>query len=297
MRKGLILIFSTALISGFSVFLNKYGASVGDPYIFAFLKNSLVALFLSALVLGWRDRAALRSLSPKQWGGLLLVGLIGGSVPFLLFFKGLSLTSAAQGSFVHKSMFIFISVLAVWLLKEKLNKNFILGGLLLMAGNLFILKKLAFQFGWGDLLVLMAVLLWAGENILSKHLLKKLSGNIVAWGRIFFGAIFIFVFLALSGQLAKVASATPTQWFWIIITAVLLLGYNLTWYNGLKNVPVSLASAILLLGSPITTLLTIIASGKIVFKDIFSSILIISGLVLILCADWLWRRVKIYVRT
>ena len=45
------------------------------------------------------------------------------------------------------------------------------------------------------------------------------------------------------------------QWGWVLFTAALLLGYVLTWYVGLKQVPVTVATCILLLGSPITTLL------------------------------------------
>ncbi len=292
MKKGLFLVFCTALISGISVFLNKYGASAGDPYVFAFLKNSLVALMLSAIVLGAKNLSSLKSLSRRHWASLILVGLIGGSIPFLLFFKGLTLTSAAQGSFIHKSMFLFAAVLAVWFLKEKLSKNFLLGALLLFSANLFILKSFDFQFGLGDMLVLSAVLFWAIENVFSKYLLRNLSGNILAWGRMFFGAFFIFGFMALSGQLIKISSVTQTQWGWIAITSVLLLGYNLTWYNGLKSVPVSVASAVLMIGAPITALLTALSSGKLILKDVYSGGFILAGLIIMLGADWLWRRSK-----
>jgi len=104
-KKGLILVLTTAIISGISIFINKYSVSVINPYIFTFLKNAVVALMLSGLILLIKDWKILKFLTKKQWLLLLLIGLIGGSIPFLLFFKGLSLVSAAQGSFIHKTIF------------------------------------------------------------------------------------------------------------------------------------------------------------------------------------------------
>jgi drug/metabolite transporter (DMT)-like permease len=298
MKKGLLLVFSTAIISGFSIFINKYGVAFSDPYIFVFLKNIIVALLLGSLIIGLKELALLRKINAKQWGLLILIGIIGGGIPFLLFFKGLTLTSAAQGSFIQKTMFIYVAVLAAVFLKEKINKSFTLGALALLGGNLLLLKSLNFSFGWGDLLVLAATLFWAAENTLSRAVLKDgLSGNIVAWARMFFGSLFIAGFLALSGHLDNLAALNFIQIKWVLITSALLFGYIFTWYNGLKYVSVSVATAILMLGSPVTTLLTAMSSGRLSLKDTCASVLITGGLVLIIGFDWLWGRVKSYVRT
>lgn len=54
-NKGLLLVFATAIISGFSIFLNKYSVSVINPYIFTFLKNTTVVLMLSGLIFFLKD--------------------------------------------------------------------------------------------------------------------------------------------------------------------------------------------------------------------------------------------------
>ncbi|TSC53420.1 MAG: hypothetical protein LiPW39_285 [Parcubacteria group bacterium LiPW_39] len=182
MKKGLILVFSTAVISGFSIFINKYGVSAIDPYIFTFLKNVLVALMLCGVLLAAKDWRMLKVLTKKQWFLLLIIGLVGGSIPFLLFFKGLSMTSAAHGAFIHKTMFVYVLILAAVFLKEKISKEFLIGALLLLLGSLFLLKKLPTSFGWGDFLVFSATVLWAIENTISKYTLKDLPGKTVAWG-------------------------------------------------------------------------------------------------------------------
>ena len=291
--RGLLLVFSTAIISGFSIFINKFGVSLTNPYVFTFLKNTIVALLLTAAILFFKDLKALKQLGPKQWFLLVLIGLIGGSIPFLLFFKGLAMSGAAQGSFIQKTMFVYVAAMAMIFLKEKLSKNFLIGALLLLLGNLLLLKTLKFSFTYGDLLIFLATLFWAAENVLSKYVLRELTGRTVAWGRMFFGSIFILGYLGLSGQLSLVENVTFPQIIWISITSMLLLAYVMTWYSGLKYIPVSLATAILLLGSPITTILTVMATGKISWQEILSGALILIGLILIVSFDYIWKKINV----
>lgn len=293
------MVFSTAIISGFSIFINKFGVSLTNPYIFTGLKNIVVAIFLSCVLLFLKDFKILKKLSKKDWTLLALIGLIGGSIPFLLFFKGLSLTTAAQGSFLHKTMFLYVALLAAIFLKEKLSKEFLFGALFLLSGSALILKTIPHSFGKGDLYIILATLLWAGENVVSKHVLKKLSGRLVAWGRMFFGSIFILIFLLSAQQLSLVGTLTFEQMIWVLITSVLLFGYVITWYSGLKYVPVSQATCILLLGSPITISLSVLfLKSAVVPKEIFGILFAALGIILILVGDSLFKKIKefIYVR-
>lgn len=285
-NKGYLLILSTAVISGFSIFINKFSVSVINPYVFTGLKNVIVAVFLSCLLIFLKDFKIFKTIGKKQWILLAAVGLIGGSIPFLLFFKGLSLTSAAQGSFLHKTMFLYIAVFAAVFLKERINKGFFIGAVFLLAGSALLLKTMPYSFGMGDLYVLLAALLWAAENTLSKYILRNLSGRTVAWGRMFFGSIFILAFLAATGQAQLMLGLNSGQAMWTLIASFLLFGYVATWYCGLKYVPVSKAACILLLGSPITTLLSMLFYGSpAVLKDIISIALTIAGIALIFGAQ------------
>lgn len=295
-KKGLILVFSTAVISGFSIFINKYSVSVINPYIFTFLKNVTVALMLGSFILLIKDWKSLTNLTKKQWLELVIIGLVGGSIPFLLFFKGLSLASAAQGAFIHKTMFIYAAILAVIFLKEKISKEFLIGALFLLLGSLLSLKILPTHFGKGDLLVFLATILWACENLISKYTLKELSGWVVAWGRMFFGSFFILVYLVATSQIGVVVNLGLSQIIWALITSVLLFGYVFAWYGGLKYVPLSMATAILIFGSPITTFLSVVSGNRIAFKEIISAIFILTGVVCVIGVKYLWQKTKTIVR-
>ena len=302
MKKGILLVFSTAIISGFAIFINQFGVSIINPYIFTGLKNITIAVLVCCLLLAMKDWRLLKGLSKKYWGLLLAIGLIGGSIPFLLFFKGLSLTTGVQGAFMHKTMFIYVAVLAALFLKEKISKKLLFGGLLLLLGNAFLLKFIPHSLGKGDLLILLAVLFWAVENTISKYTLRELPSRVVIWGRMFFGSIFILIFLAATGQIGLIGTLNISQMAWVVVTAIILLGYVITWYTGLKYVPVSVATLILLLGAPITALITFIYTGVIGWTQVLGIGLALGGIVVILGFKHFWRIIqntgrKIYVRT
>ena len=101
---------AAALISGFSVFINGVAVTFADPFVYAALKNTGALLFLGAALLAFRELGNLRNLSLRQWGMLALIGVIGGSIPFLLFFWGLKLGGAAVSSFIYRSLFLFAGV-------------------------------------------------------------------------------------------------------------------------------------------------------------------------------------------
>ncbi|MDD5147833.1 MAG: DMT family transporter [Candidatus ainarchaeum sp.] len=259
-KKACFLVVLTAIISGFSVFLNKFGVAETDAIAFTALKNTLVAVFLISIILLAKDFPSLKSLSKKQWAKLAAIGLIGGSIPFALFFSALKLTSAVNAGFFHKTLFIFAAAFAILFLKEKISKTFLIAAGLLLLGN-FLLFPFS-GFGLPELLVVTAVIFWAAENVLSKHVLKELNGNTVAFGRMFFGSLILLLFIAVSGRFGILTAVNPVQFQWILLTSIPLLLFVLTFYNGLKHIPVSKATAILMLGQPITMLLSAVFIGS-----------------------------------
>ncbi len=260
-RKGLWLVFGTALLSGFSVFLNKYALATIEPTVFTFLKNAIVGVLFIGLLLFLREWKEVKSLSQKKWAQLVLIGLVGGAIPFVLFFNGLSLSTASSGAFVQKTLFLFSSLLAVALLKEKINARMVGAALLLLGGNFLLLNMQSLSFGMGEGLILLATLFWAVENVISKHALRELSGNVVGAARMAFGGGFILLYLLATGGWTDIGMLSGDAWIWVAFTSGMLFLYVYTYYNGLKHLPVSVATSILMIGSPITTLLSVVVVG------------------------------------
>jgi drug/metabolite transporter (DMT)-like permease len=278
--RGLLLVLCTALVSGVSIFLNSFAVSGFNPFAFTFLKNALVAVFLLSLILLLKESHALKSLSKRKWLSLAAIGLVGGSIPFLLFFYALKLSTPATAGFVHKTLFLWATVFAIVFLREKISKGFLAGALLLLAGNFIFFGPVSF--GFPELLVLGATVLWAAENVISKHVLRNTQANIVMFGRMFFGSAFILTFLALTNQFQFVLSISFPQVQWLLLTSALLFLFVFTYYSGLKHIPVHKATSILLLAQPITAVLSFAFLGKqIAFNQAIGLVLIVVGAILV----------------
>ena len=131
-----MLVLTTAMISGFSVFINKIGVQKVDPYFYTFLKNMVAGAVIFGIIILAKNWPKVRGLARADKIKLFWIGLIGGSIPFLLFFKGLSLTAAFRAGFIHKTLFIYVGILAFFFLKEKINKSMLFGLVCMILGLL-----------------------------------------------------------------------------------------------------------------------------------------------------------------
>ena len=114
-RTGLLLAAATALISGISIFLNSYAVkALPDAGLFTTLKNGFAAAALFAVAVPvLRMRRQTLTINRQTVGWLTVIGIIGGSIPFLLFFTGLSIASAPSAAFIQKTLFVWVALLAV----------------------------------------------------------------------------------------------------------------------------------------------------------------------------------------
>lgn len=274
---------ATAVISGFAVFFNKFaGKAFSDSGVFTTLKNIPVAVLFLGIIFLPKFFKELKILNKTQWTYLLLIGVVGGAIPFLMFFKGLALASAANAAFIHKTLFIWVGVLAVIFLKEKLGRMQIAAFGLLFLGNLILGGLKSWQFGAGEILVLGATLLWSVEYILAKKVLSAVSSEIVGWARMFFGSIFLVLFLIATGRVEGLLSVSLLQTKWILLSSALLFGYVFIWYKALKMERASLVTCFLVPASLITTLLnSIFVTGRFSLEQAGAGILFAASLVLL----------------
>ncbi|MBU0613575.1 DMT family transporter [Patescibacteria group bacterium] len=279
-QKGILLAFGTALVSGVANFINKGGVTaVGEPFVYTAMKNVITAVLLLGVLFAFKNIKQLKNLKKLDWMKLTVIGLIGGSIPFLLFFKGLSITSASSASFIHKTLFIWVALLAVAFLKERFRWYQYGALVILFLGNFIILGPKAFSWGAGESLVFIATLLWSAEFIVAKKVLKTIHPNIVAWARLTIGSAFILSFLMFTGRFGALLSAPFAGWGWSILTGAILLLFVLTWYHALKRAPATLITSILVFASPITTFLNeVFRKQELAWNSAVGSLLIIVGI-------------------
>ncbi len=259
MKKGIIFALITAIISGFSIFYNKLVITKGiDPLIFNIIKNGGVALILSCFLLTFTERKKIFTLKPSQWKKLLAIGFIGGFVPFVLYFEGLKSVASTNANLIHKTLFIWVAMMAVPILKEKLSILQIMGYLLVAWSNLFIGGFTSFSGNSGEIMILAATLLWSVENIIAKIALKDIESGIVTWGRMFIGSIFMSLLAITQNKLILITRLNPSQVLPIAGSILLLTGYVYFWFKALKFAPATIVTSVLILATPITNILSAI---------------------------------------
>lgn len=287
LRWGVLLALLTALISGISIYVNGLAVKqVPDPALYTTLKNGVAAIVLIALAAATVRPATIRALPRASWGWLILIGGIGGSIPFVLFFTGLAEASAPSAAFIHKTLFIWVALLAVPLLGERLGFAQIGALAVLLVGQALILTPAGVTWGTGETLIAAATLLWAVETIVARRVLATVPSAVVAAARLGFGMIVLIAYLALTGGLAGIAALQPVQWTWVLVTGLFLGGYVASWFGALQRAPASLVTAILVLGAPVTAAIQAFASGKVPATPILAgqALVLIAGIAIAIVA-------------
>jgi drug/metabolite transporter (DMT)-like permease len=285
---GVVIAFVTAVVSGISVYVNSKGVShFDDATVYTTAKNAVAGLLLVALafpILMTRATHGPRRARPetrREWIGLVAVACIGGSVPFVLFFEGLARATATQAAFIHKTLVVWVAILAVLLLKERIGLPHIAAIALVVAGQAWLVGGGlgTVTFGAGEAMILAATLLWAVEVIIAKVLLDTLDTRTLAAARMGLGTVVLLGWLAVTGRVGDLLALGSEQWIWAIATGLLLTAYVATWYAALARAQAVDVTAVLVFGAVVTAVIARVADG--VAFDPIGVLLITVGAVLV----------------
>ena len=259
---GLALAGATAVISGVSVFVNATAAkAVPDAAVFTTLKNTVALLGLIALA-GLTVRSAdLARVTRRDAATLAVIGTVGGGVAFLLFFTGLAMASAPSAAFIHKTMFLWVALMAGPFLGERLGWAPVAALVLLLVGQAVILPPLGIVWGAGETLIALATLLWSVEVILARGVLGRVRSPIVGVARLGIGLLVLVGYLLVTGRLGGIAALDGAAWAWVGLTGILLTGYVATRLAALRRAPATQVTSILVVGALITAALTAVSRG------------------------------------
>jgi drug/metabolite transporter (DMT)-like permease len=284
---GVGLAFVTSLISGVAVYTNGHAVRRFDGSAgFTTAKNIVAAAALAvllAVVTGRRSRGGWTP--PRTRGtrlGLVAVGVVGGSVPFLLFFEGLSRAASTDAAFIHKTLVVWVAILAVLVLRERLGWPHLAAMAALVAGQALLTDDLAgLGLGSGEALVLAATLMWSVEVVIAKRLLGSLSALTVGVSRMALGAVVLVGWLAVTGQLGDLLAYSASQWAWVLLTGLLLTGYVATWYAALARAQAVDVTAVLVFGSVVTAALAGLLDGVALRPDLPGLVLVAAGVAVV----------------
>jgi len=258
-QKGVWLAVVAAIISGIAVFVNKFAVGViTPPLIFTATKNFGVGLLIVSVLLVTGKWKQVKALKRGELIKLGLIGVIGGSIPFYLFFTGLAQTSAAGAQIINKSLVLWVALLAIPLLKEKLSLLQVAAVAVLFSANAFVGGFTGLKFSNGELMVLAATMLWAVEHVIAKKVLATVDPDLVTGARMGLGSVILVVAAQVvkPGAIFAFTSLNSVQWMWMVATMATLLTYVMVWYRAIKLAPVSLVASVLVGATLVTNLLS-----------------------------------------
>ena len=197
-----------------------------------------------------------KQLRPNQWVGLLLTALLGIFGYSTFFIWGLKYVPAGQGTMVVASNPVFTMFFAILLFKEKWNRWVVLGMIIAISGSLLAMTKgnptnLLQNFGFGQMLLLCALVCWVAYTLLARKVLigiDSLTATTIS-------SIFGFIMLTLTALWtesadgwATVLQLNGTQWFSLLGLAFGATVLAYAWYfDGVKHLGAGNASAYIIL--------------------------------------------------
>lgn len=272
------------------------GLGVGFVSFLEHLFNSLASL--PGLL---RRRSDFRSLTAKQWLGLIYIGAGASALGAILYVQGAVVMNYnfTVAALLQKLQPLFAITLAVVFLKERLTKKFWVLALPALFGAYLVTFGLTSpQSLWsggshvsfvGPLLAIGAAALWAGGTVVGRGLMTKVNLNLVNGLRFVFGLLFLLGYVLVFEKM-QFPEMTGLYWRNVFIIAMLTGFFALLlYYYGLKSTRASVAT-LMELGYPLA-----LTAVNWIFLGITLSAAQIAGGVILLAAITLlsWENVRL----
>lgn len=219
----LLLLFATTLWGGNFV-IGRAVANDISPFTLAFYRWCTALLVF--LPIAWTSLKRDWPIIRKHLRIVFIMSLTGVASFNTLIYVALHHTTSINASLMNSTTPIFIYILSLFFLKERLNRFQLLGTILSLAGVMFIISKgslqsiLAFSFNMGDVIVLIAIVCWAIYSILVKQFSPILPGGSTFLVSIIMGIIMLFPFYVYE----SLQPGMETNWSITSISAILYTG-------------------------------------------------------------------------
>jgi len=240
---GVILsvLFLQQFLGAISFTISKYGLAIIEPFVFAFYRFVIAAAILLFIT---RLRKHDKPVEKKDYWKIIGLGAI--IIPFnqVAYLYGQSLTGAGHGSLLFATTPIWIFILAMIHLKEKLILRRVMGIVVAVVGVGTIMFGGAVRIGKeyliGDMIILLAVFAWAYYTILGKPLVRKYGAFRVTAYALSSGTLLYLPFGLYMASQMDYSQTTVGAWLSVLYMAIgiSVIAYVL-WYWVLKHIEAS----------------------------------------------------------
>jgi drug/metabolite transporter (DMT)-like permease len=276
---GYISAIIAALLFGCVSTVAKPIVSTLNPLMLASLVYLISGLAITPVV------KSKLSLSKKDYSLLFVTSISGAAIAPAMFFSGLKLTTAADGSLLSNGEIIFSIILALTLFGEKLNRIGYVAMALILTGVIIVSTNLEFdrsllKVNAGNLLIIGATLFWGLDNNISRILSHRINITRIIQLKSFIGG---FIILVLGLLLGIPVNINLTEIPYILLLGI--LGFAVSLYfllQGLSKIGTTNTMLILSLSSVFGLVLAaIILHEHISIFQIIAAVIMLFGIYLI----------------
>lgn len=255
---------------------------IGEQMIFAgyrfFLAGLMIFLFFTLL-------KKQMMFQKRTFLPVLKIGLFQTFFQYVLFYIGLSYSTGIQGSIIAGTTSFFQILLAHFMYKnDRMNAIKTMGLLLGFTGVIFAnLPKGEFviQFGWGELLLMLAMLSGAFGNILARNGSKEMEVGYLTAYQMLFGSLGLLAVGMFSADLFPFKFSAEATWMLIYLAFLSAAGFIL-WNNVMKYNQVGIVSLYMFLVPVFGVILSSFLLGEeVYFLVIIGLMLVVTGIVIV----------------
>lgn len=276
----LFLILANLFWAGNYVF-GKFVVAEMSPLQLTF-SRWLIAVFLLFPIAHWIERPDWKNVW-REWKTLLVMSILGIIAYNFLLYEALRFTTSMNAALVNSINPAVIVLFSALLLKERISLKNSLGLIISLLGVLLVLTKgqleqiFQLDYNQGDLIMLLAILVWTFYSIIGKKLktTPPISATAVS---VFLGLVILLPFVLMSGIEYQLSQPAVIGLLYIGIFPS--VGSFIFWNVSLRHIGAGRAGVFLNLIAVFTAILSLLLGKTITSVQIIGGILVFIGVYL-----------------
>lgn len=275
------LIVVGQLIAGGTFPIAKIALAHFEPFTLAVTRFVIASVCMFSIV---KFSGRLQKIEKSDWWRFVWLGLLAVPLNQLLFLYGLQFTTPGRSALYYGATPAFVFILAIWYLKEKISLLKILGIAISFAGVAIILRTGRFDADtlFGDSLVILAVIAYAGYTIFGKPLILKYGPLTTTAYALVVGTVLYLPIGAVYAARFDYGSVPAAGWLSLLYIAIVtsVIAYSI-WFWALGRMEASKLSIFQNLQPIIAAILSFLFFGESFGWDFYiGGSMVIAGVVL-----------------
>jgi drug/metabolite transporter (DMT)-like permease len=275
------LIITGQLIAGGTFPIAKIAVNSIEPLTLALLRFGIASIVMMVILVA---TGRVKRIERADWMRFIVIGLLAVPLNQLLFLYGLKFTTAGRSALYYGATPIFVFLLAIFYLKEKMTLMKSLGIIASFAGVAIILRGGRLDEGvlFGDFMVILAVIAWAAYTVFGKPLLHKYGSLTVTAYALLIGTLAYLPIGLYPAVKFNYAAVPLSAWLSLLYIAIMtsVIAYSI-WYWALARMEASKLAIFQNLQPVFATILSVIMVSESFGLDFYlGGAMVIGGVLL-----------------